>query len=120
MYGDTITESMQKTIDETNRRREIQLSYNEEHNIVPRQIKKERTMGDLVQVQQQSESRAYIEPTVDYLQVAEQDLTLMSKDQLEAKIKTIEKKMQDAAKRLDFVEAALLRDEMLRMKANLC
>jgi len=120
MYGDAITESMQKTIDETNRRREIQLRYNEEHNIVPQQIKKERTMGDLVQVQQQSESRAYIEPTVDYLQVAEQDLTLMSKDQLEAKIKMIEKKMQDAAKRLDFVEAALLRDEMLRMKANLC
>lgn len=120
MYGDAITESMQKTIDETNRRREIQLRYNAEHNIVPQQIKKERTMGDLVQVQQQSESRAYIEPTVDYLQVAEQDLTLMSKDQLEAKIKMIEKKMQDAAKRLDFVEAALLRDEMLRMKANLC
>ncbi|MCR4591753.1 MAG: excinuclease ABC subunit UvrB [Bacteroidaceae bacterium] len=120
MYGDAITESMQKTIDETNRRREIQLRYNEEHNIVPQQIKKERTMGDLVQVQQQSESRAYIEPTVDYLQVAEQDLTLMSKDQLEAKIKMIEKKMQDAAKRLDFVEAALLRDKMLRMKANLC
>lgn len=120
MYGDTITESMQKTIDETNRRREIQLRYNEEHHIVPQQIKKDRTMGDLIQVQQQSESRAYIEPTIDYLQAAEQDLTLMTKDQLKARIKNVEKKMNEAAKRLDFVEAALLRDEMLRLKANLC
>jgi excinuclease ABC subunit B len=120
MYGDTITESMQKTIDETNRRREIQLRYNEEHHIIPQQIKKERTMGDLIQVQQQSESRAYIEPTIDYLQVAEQDYTGIQKDELEARIKKVEKKMQEAAKRLDFVEAALLRDEMLRMKANLC
>lgn len=120
MYGDTITESMQKTIDETNRRREIQLRYNEEHHIVPQQIKKDRIMGDLIQVQQQSESRAYIEPSIDYLQVAEPDLTLMSKEQLEVRIKKIEKKMQNAAKRLDFVEAALLRDEMLRLKANLC
>lgn len=77
-------------------------------------------MGDLIQAQQQSESRAYIEPSIDYLQVAEPDLTLMSKDQLEVCIKKVEKKMQDAAKRLDFVEAALLRDEMLRLKANLC
>ena len=120
MYGDIITESMQKTIDETNRRREIQLRYNEEHHIVPQQIKKDRIMGDLIQAQQQSESRAYIEPSIDYLQVAEPDLTLMSKDQLEVCIKKVEKKMQDAAKRLDFVEAALLRDEMLRLKANLC
>ena len=120
MYGDTITESMQKTIDETNRRREIQLRYNEEHHIIPQQIKKERTMGDLIQVQQQSESRAYIEPTIDYLQVAEQDYTGIQKDELEARIKKVEKKMQEAAKRLDFVEAALLRDEMLRMKAKLC
>ena len=120
MYGDTITESMQKTIDETNRRREIQLRYNEEHHIVPQQIKKDRTMGDLIQVQQQSESRAYIEPTIDYLQAAEPDLTLMTKDQLKARIKNVEKKMNEAAKRLDFVEAALLRDEMLRLKANLC
>ena len=120
MYGDTITESMQKTIDETNRRREIQLHYNEAHHIVPQQIKKERTMGELVQAQHQSESRAYIEPNVEYLQVAEQETTLLTREQQEAKIKSIEKKMHEAAKRLDFVEAALLRDEMLRMKANLC
>ncbi len=120
MYGDTITESMQKTIDETNRRREIQLHYNEAHHIVPQQIKKDHTMGDLVQAQQQSDSRAYIEPDVDLLQVAEQETTLLTREQQEAKIKSIEKKMHEAAKRLDFVEAALLRDEMLRMKANLC
>lgn len=120
MYGDTITESMQKTIDETNRRREIQLHYNETHHIVPQQIKKERTMDNLVQAQHQSESRAYIEPNVEFLQVAEQETTLLTREQQEAKIKSIEKKMHEAAKRLDFVEAALLRDEMLRMKANLC
>ena len=120
MYGDTITESMQKTIDETNRRREIQLHYNETHHIVPQQIKKERTMDNLVQAQHQSESRAYIEPDVEFLQVAEQETTLLTREQQEAKIKSIEKKMHEAAKRLDFVEAALLRDEMLRMKANLC
>ncbi|MCR5534054.1 MAG: excinuclease ABC subunit UvrB [Bacteroidaceae bacterium] len=120
MYGDTITESMQKTIDETNRRREIQLHYNETHHIVPQQIKKERTMDNLVQAQHQSESRAYIEPDVEFLQVAEQETTLLTKEQQEARIKSIEKKMHEAAKRLDFVEAALLRDEMLRMKANLC
>ena len=120
MYGDTITESMQKTIDETNRRREIQLYYNETHHIVPQQIKKERTMDNLVQAQHQSESRAYIEPDVEFLQVAEQETTLLTREQQEAKIKSIEKKMHEAAKRLDFVEAALLRDEMLRMKANLC
>lgn len=120
MYGDTITESMQKTIDETNRRREIQLNYNETHHIVPQQIKKERTMDNLVQAQHQSESRAYIEPDVEFLQVAEQETTLLTREQQEAKIKSIEKKMHEAAKRLDFVEAALLRDEMLRMKANLC
>lgn len=77
-------------------------------------------MGDLVQAQQQSESRAYIEPDVELLQVAEQETTLLTREQQEAKIKSIEKKMHEAAKRLDFVEAALLRDEMLRMKANLC
>ena len=77
-------------------------------------------MGNLIQVQQQSESRAYVEPTVDYMKVAEQDLTILTKEQMESQIKKIEKKMQEAAKRLDFVEAALLRDEMLRMKANLC
>lgn len=120
MYGDTITESMQKTIDETNRRREIQLHYNETHHIVPQQIKKERTMDNLVQAQHQSESRAYIEPDVEFLQVAEQETTLLTREQQKAKIKSIEKKMHEAAKRLDFVEAALLRDEMLRMKANLC
>lgn len=120
MYGDVITESMRKTIDETNRRREIQMHYNETHHVVPRQIMKERTMDNLVQAQQQSESRAYVEPEVKSLQVAEPDLTLLTREQQETRIKSIEKKMHEAAKRLDFVEAALLRDEMLRMKANLC
>ena len=110
MYGDTITESMQKTIDETNRRREIQLHYNETHHIVPQQIKKERTMDNLVQAQHQSESRAYIEPDVEFLQVAEQETTLLTKEQQEARIKSIEKKMHEAAKRLDFVDSCAQED----------
>ena len=96
------------------------MHYNETHHVVPRQIMKERTMDNLVQAQQQSESRAYVEPEVKSLQVAEPDLTLLTREQQETRIKSIEKKMHEAAKRLDFVEAALLRDEMLRMKANLC
>ena len=77
-------------------------------------------MRDLIHVQQQSESRAYVEPDIELLRVAEPDTDLMTKAQQEAKIKTLEKKMKEAAKRMDFVEAALLRDEMLRMKAKLC
>lgn len=119
MYADTITDSMAKTIEETNRRREIQLKYNEENGITPQQILKARTMGDLIQVQQQAESRAYVEPEIPVAMVAEPELEITSPEQLRRKIDSTRKKMEDAARRLDFMEAALLRDELLRMMAKL-
>ena len=120
MYGDHITESMQKTIDETNRRREKQLHYNEEHHIIPRQIQKARTMGNLIQIQQETgETRAYVETEDRMYSVADPIVQMMSREQLEKSIETTRKRMQEAAKKLDFIEAAALRDEMLRMQAML-
>ncbi|MBQ7988136.1 MAG: excinuclease ABC subunit UvrB [Bacteroidaceae bacterium] len=116
MYGDHITESMARTIEETNRRREKQLRYNEEHHITPQAIRKERTMGNLIQAQQQAETRAYVEPEIPAAMVADPVVEHMTAEQLEKSIKAIRRKMEEAAKRLDFVEAAHLRDEMLRME----
>ena len=114
MYGDHITESMARTIEETNRRREKQLRYNEEHHITPQAIRKERTMGNLIQAQQQAETRAYVEPEIPAAMVADPVVEHMTAEQIEKSIKATRRKMEEAAKRLDFVEAAHLRDEMLR------
>ena len=116
MYGDHITESMARTIEETNRRREKQLRYNEEHHITPQAIRKERTMGNLIQAQQQAETRAYVEPEIPAAMVADPVVEHMTTEQLEKSIKATRRKMEEAAKQLDFVEAAHLRDEMLRME----
>ncbi|MBQ2341655.1 MAG: excinuclease ABC subunit UvrB [Bacteroidaceae bacterium] len=117
MYADTITDSMAKTIAETNRRREIQLHYNEEHNITPHQIQKARTMGDLVQAQQQiGGQRAYVDPEPYVSLVAEPVLEVLSSEQLAKKIKEARSRMQEAARKLDFTTAALLRDELIRME----
>ena len=117
MYADHITESMQKTIDETNRRREKQLRYNEEHGITPRQIKKGRKMTDLINANAEAhtESRAYVEPE-ERTVAADPIMEYMTRDQLEKSIARTRKLMQEAAKKLDFIEAAQYRDEMLRME----
>ena len=115
MYGDHITESMALTIEETNRRREKQLQYNEEHHITPTAIRKARTMGNLIQAGQQAESRAYIEPQFDNTVAADPLVEMLSPEQISHSIEVLRKRMTDAAKRLDFVEAAQLRDEMLRL-----
>ena len=117
MYADHITESMQKTIDETNRRREKQLRYNEEHGITPRQIKKGRKMTDLINANAEAhtESRAYVEPE-ERTVAADPIMEYMTRDQLEKSIARTHKLMQEAAKKLDFIEAAQYRDEMLRME----
>lgn len=120
MYADRITDSMQKTIDETNRRREKQLKYNEEHGITPQQIKKGRKITDLISANAEAhaETRAYIEPE-ERMAVADPIMEYMTRDQLEKSIERSRKLMQEAAKKLDFIEAAQYRDEMLRMEEML-
>ncbi len=119
LYADHITESMAKTIEETDYRRHKQLLYNESHHIVPQQIRKDRTMDDLLARQQAGETRAYVEPEHTVDQVAEPTLELMTPEQLRKAIDSTRRQMQEAARKLDFVEAAHLRDEMLRMMAAL-
>ena len=118
MYADNITPSMEATINETNRRREKQLRYNAEHHITPQQIRKAQTMGDLIQHGQGAEERAYVEP-VHYEVLAVAEAQEMSFEEKKKRIASLEKKMKEAAKRLEFVDAAILRDEMLRLKAEL-
>ncbi|MBQ8454391.1 MAG: excinuclease ABC subunit UvrB [Bacteroidaceae bacterium] len=115
MYADTITESMAATINETNRRREKQLRYNEEHHITPRQIRKDQSSPFS---EGQEGQQAYIEQAhYEVLAVAEAET--MTDEQKRKRIASLKKKMQEAAKRLEFVDAAILRDEMLRLQAEL-
>ncbi|MBN2349652.1 MAG: excinuclease ABC subunit UvrB [Bacteroidales bacterium] len=115
MYADKITQSMQKTIDETNRRREKQLAYNEEHNITPRQIIKgiSRIMQEVHK--KTGEPRAYIEPeNINF--AADPVIQYMDATALEEVIEKTRKSMEKAAAELNFVEAARFRDEMSAYK----
>ena len=116
MYADNMTESMARTIQDTDYRREKQMRYNEEHHIVPRQIRKQRTMDNLVQLQQSSESRPYVEPENISVRVAEETVKWDNPNDLTKQIASLKKKMQEAARKLDFIEAAHLRDEMIRLE----
>ncbi len=123
MYADTITQSMQQTIDETNRRREKQLRYNELHDITPTQIRKDRTMNDLLSAGQEQtaarDRRAYIEPEPPVLMAAEAEAEYLTRDDMRKAVENLRKQMQEAAKRLDFITAAQLRDQMLQLMAKL-
>ena len=106
MYADKITESMQKAMDETARRREIQMAYNKEHGIVPQTIKKE--IRDLISITKANEAEV-AEDTVDY--------TAMNKKERQEAIKKLQKQMHEAAELLDFELAAQIRDMVLEVKA---
>ena len=118
MYADTITESMAATIAETNRRREKQLRYNELHGITPQPIRKAQQMGDLIQHGQAAEPRAYIEPA-PYQVLAVAEAETLTPEQKQKRIQSLRKKMEEAARKMEFVDAAILRDEMLRLQGEL-
>ena len=129
MYADTITESMQKTIDETARRRSIQLKYNEDHHITPKQIKKQ-IGSSLASLSVESNDRKdavtqngkypgiYLEPESGAF-AADPIVKRMSKAELEKSIANTTALMKQAAKDLDFIQAAQYRDEIIRLQEQL-
>ena len=132
MYADNITDSMQKTIDETARRRMIQLKYNEEHHIVPKQIKKSikeslaTTTNEADNIKQNIQTtsttklkskvyKPHIEDDSTRM-VADPIVVRMNKQQLEKSIEATTQMMKEAAKNLDFLQAAQYRDEIIRLQ----
>ena len=122
MYADHITESMQRTIDETSRRRSIQMKYNEDHNIKPQQIKKE-----IKQTLSKEKAQA-TRPTITYKPYVESEepafaadpiIIKMTKEQLEKCIERTTSLMKEAAEQLDFIQAAQYRDEVIRLQKEL-
>ena len=123
MYADTITESMQQTIDETSRRRMIQLKYNEEHHITPRQIVKAITSALPTAKQETAKQPKTYEPKAFVEQegafAAEPIIKRMSKEELRKSIENTTQLMKQAAKDLDFLQAAQYRDEIIRLQGML-
>ena len=119
MYADKVTKSMQQTIDETNRRREKQLKYNEENNIIPQSLAK--TKEEIIQqtsvanVYKKAPTNYYVEPETNAI-AADPVIQYMSKEQLQKSADTTRKQMIKAAEEHDFVEAAKRRDELFELE----
>ena len=127
MYADSITESMRKTIEETARRRSIQLKYNEEHGITPQQIVKDiksilpTEKEDAMQTfgtNRQTAAQVYLEPEAGAF-AADPIVLQMTRPELERSIENTKKMMEEAARKLDFIQAAQYRDEIVRLEKQL-
>jgi excinuclease ABC subunit B len=118
-YADSVTESMQRTIDETARRRARQMAYNEANGITPTQIRRDR--GDVMRqtavldIHDAEGRRAYVEAAEPSM-AADPVVQYMSRDQLERNVQQLEGRMRKASKELDFIAAAQLRDELFAMR----
>lgn len=119
MYADKMTDSMQVTIEETDRRRQKQMAYNAEHGIVPRTVGKTRdeimeqtSVADF----KPGEAKAYVEPDAQSLIAADPVMEYLSEKDMKKAIDNVRKKMEKAAKDMDFLEAAKLRDEMFALE----
>ena len=120
-YADKITNSMQETIDETNRRRSIQIAYNEEKGIIPKTLKKTReqilSKKSILDIRGKK-SKTYeneVEPAI----AADPVIQYMNRDQIEKLMEQTDRKMKKAAKELDFISAAQYRDELFALKKKL-
>lgn len=121
-YADSITDSMQITIDETNRRRAKQIAYNEEHGITPKTVRKTRdeimARGSILDIRRGSRATDEAETATTTI-AADPVVEYATRDQLEKMIAETERKMKQAAKELDFMSAAQFRDELFALKAKL-
>jgi excinuclease ABC subunit B len=119
MYADDMTESLNKTIEETERRREKQIEYNQEHGIVPKTVRKSKEeifkQTHVADAKSGNMQKAYVEKEETSI-AADPVVQYMTKPAMEQTINETERAMQKAAKELDFMEAARLRDEMMELK----
>ena len=120
-YADKVTDAMQNTIDETNRRCSVQMAYNEEHGIVPETVRKSRdeimAKKSILDIRG-NKQRAYVEPEEPSL-AADPVMEYLSRDKIEKMMGETERKMKKAAKDLDFISAAQFRDELFALKKKL-
>ena len=119
-YADKVTDSMRRTIDETNRRRAIQIAYNEKHGITPRTVtkSKEEILNQRSILDIRGKQNVYIESEEPSI-AADPIVGYMTKDQIEKMMAETERKMKKAAKELDFISAAQYRDELFALKKQL-
>jgi len=124
-YADVMTQSMQKTIEETERRREKQIAYNIEHNIIPKTIFKSKedilhraTILDIRKLDKKEENK-YKDEQDKLIYAAEEESEYLSSNEIEKKVEKLKKAMQKASKQMDFMEAARLRDEMFKWQEKL-